>query len=324
MRGVADTYALDLKADTHELASLGYNLGRPGCSVAFYPGTHTQRGLAILSRNYDFTTGAFGGRPVLEEEKPCTSEPYILELHPAEGFSSIALCSYDLLNGVLDGMNEKGLCVALLADDELMAQGMEPRRETAAGLDPVQTLRYLLDTCASAQEARVELLSHRTYYGSIPCHYVVCDASGDGFLFEQSRGRNREFVFDANGEVLLSTNFMRHLHPDEEDHPPESHPSGNFRRYHAMKERIAAASPKLDLEEIKHVNRCVQATSGHVLRETPRGRTLWHSIYVPEKGELQVDFYLGERREPGKPAQIRRSGYRVLKLSESRTSDVPR
>ena len=33
-----------------------------------------------------------------------TARPYLLELHPDRGYASIAMVSYDMLSGVLDGM----------------------------------------------------------------------------------------------------------------------------------------------------------------------------------------------------------------------------
>src|SRR6185503_19323438 len=75
-RGAADAYGLDLETAAVDLASLMINMTPPGpqCSTAYYPPGSTSAGHALLSRNYDFTTGTFadfmgipsqaGGRPM--------------------------------------------------------------------------------------------------------------------------------------------------------------------------------------------------------------------------------------------------------------------
>ena len=52
-------------------------------------------------------------------------------MHPDRGYASLAVYSYDLLSGVLDGINSEGLTVALLADDELIEKFGRILRMTA-------------------------------------------------------------------------------------------------------------------------------------------------------------------------------------------------
>src|SRR4029453_5063373 len=117
-------------------------------------------GKGVGSRDYDFTTGAlsFGFLPpgMLHP----TARPYLLELHPDRGYASIAMVAYDLLSGVLDGMNSEGLTVTLAMDNTLFSGGkIEPTQVAAVGLGELQTLRLLLDTCATVAEAKQALLS---------------------------------------------------------------------------------------------------------------------------------------------------------------------
>src|SRR5206468_9224031 len=106
----------------------------------------TATGTGVVSRNYDFTTGTLEGKRPAKGELAATARPYVVEIYPDRGYASLAVYSYDLLSGVLDGVNSEGLTVALLADDETVEKySMEPAGFDAAGLGEVQTLRMLLD-----------------------------------------------------------------------------------------------------------------------------------------------------------------------------------
>src|SRR4029077_5635545 len=114
-----------------------------------------------------------------------TARPYVIEMYPDRGYPSIALYSYDLLSGVLDGINSEGLTVALLADDELATKfRLEPAGPGAVGLGGLQTLRLLLDTCANVQEAKETLLLTKQYYEFIQVHYLIADRQGQSFVWE--------------------------------------------------------------------------------------------------------------------------------------------
>ena len=76
----------------------------------------------------------------------------------------------------MDGINEAGLTVALLADNETPEP--EPTGTPQVGLSEQQVVRYLLDTCATVDEAKDALLLAKHYYFFTPCHFVVADRSG--------------------------------------------------------------------------------------------------------------------------------------------------
>jgi penicillin V acylase-like amidase (Ntn superfamily) len=52
-------------------------------------------------------------------------------------------------------------------------------------------MRWLLDTCDSADQARQALLAVKQYYFMAPCHYIVADRAGDSFVYENSTGTRR-------------------------------------------------------------------------------------------------------------------------------------
>ena len=95
---------------------------------------------------------------------------------------------------MLDGINSEGLTVALLGDDETVEKySREPAGLDAAGLGELQMPRLLLDTCATAEEAKEALLMTKKSYSFNPVHYLVADRHGKGFVWEYSQHRNREY-----------------------------------------------------------------------------------------------------------------------------------
>src|SRR5262249_26578679 len=115
MRGVAAAFGRRLDDDAWDFSGLNYMQIHAGCSVMHLPPSLTATGSSIVSRDYDFTTGTIQGTWPSRGELACTARPFLVEMHPDHGYASLALYSYDLLNGVLDGMNSEGLTVALLA-----------------------------------------------------------------------------------------------------------------------------------------------------------------------------------------------------------------
>ena len=51
------------------------------------------------------------------------------------------------------------------------------------------------------------------------------------------------------------------------------------------------------------------------------GRTLWHTLYVPEEGKMQVSFYLRDEPDPNNPARPRivRSDYLEYTLKRAKS-----
>jgi hypothetical protein len=325
MRGVASAFGGKLDNDALNFSALYYPTTpfAPGCSVVHLPPTVTASGTSIVSRNYDFTTGSFRGTRPKAGELPCTGRPYILELHPEGCYSSIALVSYDLLSGVVDGMNSEGLTVALLADDELNSKfKMEPAGLDTVGLGVLQMQRLLLDTCATVEEAKEALLLTKQYYEVIPVHYLIADRHGKSFIWEYSQAHNREYIIENPGKPLVSTNFSLHRHLEGKSPPSAATAKKVCPRYSKLCEKLAGGSDKLTPELIKETHRLVDATLTPP-RASPRaaGRTLWHALYVPEEGKVQVSFYLRDERDDhdsGKP-RIVRSDYLEYTLKRGKS-----
>jgi hypothetical protein len=321
MRGVAAAFGQRLEDDAFDFSGLGYLLNlQAGCSVMHVPSGVMADGKSVVSRDYDFSTGTLDGRKTPAGELPCTARPYVLEMHPDKGYASLSMCSYDLLSGVLDGINSKGLTVTLLADDELSSRfKMEPAVDSGVGLGVQQVLRMLLDTCADCKEAKEALLLTKQFYEFIPVHYLIADRHGNAFVWEYSQAHNREYIVESPGKPLITTNFSLHRHLDGTS-PPSSKKSKNVcGRYCLLAERIAESKEKITLEQIKDAHKSVDAlVSGGPVRAPIR--TLWHALYVPEQRSLQVSFYLHDEPNDDKAAKPRvaRTSYLEFALEKPR------
>jgi hypothetical protein len=320
MRGAAAAFGRPLEDDAQNFTGLWYYEGlKAGCSVVYFPPALTATQTGIVSRNYDFTTGTlFGMRPP-PGELGCTARPYLIEMHPDRGYPSLALCAYDLLSGVLDGINSEGLTVALLADDELMAKfKMEPAGDSAVGLGILQMQRLLLDTCANVDEAKEALLLTKQYYEVVPVHYLIADRHGRSFVWEYSHAHNREYIVENPGKPLITTNFSLHRFLEDEKNPPSAAKAKAVcPRYCKLAERLASTDEKLTPEMIKETHKTVDLVQP-VPAGSPRAahRTLWHALYFPEQRKVQVSFYLRDEPNAEQPDKVRivRSEYLEFKL----------
>jgi len=296
MKGVAAAYGLNITDDSYDFSGLFQKqMAPPGCSVTFYPESSTANGHNILSRNYDFTTGDITGRKPREGQLAMMARPILFEFHPDKGYSSLSLCAFEYLGGVLDGINSEGLAVAILAEEESGPKvGHEPGNEV--GMHELMGMRYLLDNCKNVDEAKEALLSLKHYYSFIPCHYIVADRNGKSFIFEFSPTRNRSYVIDGDGPQCVTNHLVFHHQKVEEF--PETGLNGSMRRYKMLDESIRSKE-KFTLEEISAINKSVAVPPN--VPGNPQaapGRTLWYALYDLENLTLTVKFYLGEKPDP--------------------------
>ncbi len=313
MRGVAAAFGKPLEDDHWNHAGLDYGHLGGGCSVIYFPAALTADGSALVSRDYDFTTGTIRGTWPGPGEQASTSRPYVVEMYPERGYASLAIYSYDLLSGVLDGINSEGLTVALLADDELMQKfPMEPAGWDAPGLGSLQVLRMLLDTCATADEAKEALLLTKQQYEIIPVHYLVADRHGKSFIWEYSQAHNREYIVENPGRPLVTTNFSLHRYLENGKPPSVKGAEKVCPRYCLLTEKLNRHEGKLTVDFIKETHKQVDATRP-APSSSPRApnRTLWHALYFPEQRRMQVSFYLHDTTDPARPKEVQvvRSGY---------------
>jgi hypothetical protein len=241
--------------------------------------------------------------------KPMMAEPYVIELYPQDdGYSSLFITSFDLLAGVLDGVNSEGLTVCLNGDEIAMAenfqQGVPSFGSKTVGLNELQVMRLLLDTCATVTEAKKTLKENSHYFSFIPCHYLIADNKGDSFIFEIDHQTQEIFFIDGEAKPQVMTNHPVQMFPSIEHFPEKSSfleaGTSSFQRYHQLIEQLESDLPPYSFETIKSlcgavaVSELVKSIPSDVrmqiLSQPGLSMTLWHCIYNCSKRNLQVKF----------------------------------
>ncbi len=319
--GAADAYGIAEVDAT--FIGLPYLLPLPGCSVAFVPPAKTANGGGLVSRNLDFPL-EFGAAPpdadrLAGSEAPrglkTASRPYLLEIHPDEGYPSLYFTMYELF-ACCDGINSEGLVVAMLADDESAARYPGPPvTKVGVGLHPLQTTRMLLDTCATVEEAKRQLLMTKTYAFMIPAHFLIADRHGNSFVWEWSFKQHTEHIVDGGGETQVVTNHLLH-EPEPDQVSVETDPGWTRTRLARLGAAVASAGDSITSRHMRETHAGVRFTTAFAREMTGNpdadtvGRTIWHAVYDIDARTIDVSFYLGDNEN----GTDRRSEYRTFEL----------
>jgi len=167
----------------HGLIDLNLQSRPYGCSTLAVEGPQSSR---LFGRNFDWGS--------------CTA--LIVETAPSDGYASVSTVNMDFLNlglslseeafvrlmsvaapyAPMDGMNEKGLCVAVLMIED--RPGFDQQSEKN-NLTTTTAVRLLLDKTATVEEA-VELLETYDLLASagMMIHFAIADASGRSVAVE--------------------------------------------------------------------------------------------------------------------------------------------
>lgn len=294
--GLADYFGIPASDTSVVIDALGTQVSAAACSVGFYPAPTTADGHAILGRNMDFPTttmSEFFGRQPLPGERAAAADPWIVEMHPDDGYASLSICFGDPM-GTMDGVNDAGLAVALLADS--VEPPLDAARRVQVGLSEGQLARYVLDTCATADEAKDALRLAKHYYIGLPCHYMIADRKGNGFVWEHSTQRNREFVVTPAAHRsgrLACTNHLLHRWPDatglsDEGTFPNATAVRTFQRWQTLTNSMSGAARPSRRQITEHFERVRFAAPA------PGTRTIWHAAYDLDDATAEMSFYMGD------------------------------
>lgn len=193
-RGITDNQSMINAILAEALPYLPIHMKAPnfGCSAFCTQGTD---GHTLMGRNYDFKND---------------TSAMLVYCTPKDGYASVAFAALDNINAntpdasmakklatltapfiCLDGMNEKGVSIAVLTldSDPTYQQTGKPMIATTLAI------RLVLDRAATTAEA-VELLSKYDMFASSgrDYHFYITDASGDG----RERYDAIEEILDAN------------------------------------------------------------------------------------------------------------------------------
>jgi len=323
--GAADAYGMAEGDEAANFVGLPYLVPPlPGCSVAYIPPTKTANGGGLLTRNLDFPL-EFGAAPPDDDRLAgssasqafrSASKPYLFEVYPDEGHPSLYFAALDLFS-CYDGINSQGLTVASLADDESAARYPAPPITTpGVGLHPLQMPRFLLDNCATVQEAQEALYMTKHYAFMIPAHYMIADRHGNSFVWEWSHLQHSEHVVDGGGETQVVTNHPLH-EPDPADLSVDSDPGWTRTRLARLTDAVTSAGDNLTPRRLQDTHAGVRFTRAFARAITGNpeadtvGRTIWHAIYDIDARRIDVSFFLGDNAD----GTDRRSPYASFELA---------
>lgn len=190
------------------LKGLPIDLGVTGGGCTAFV-TRNEKGELIFGRNFDFTytpslqiiTEPRNGYKSISTVN-LTFAGYSEDKLP-KGFSIDSFLTLAAPYLPFDGMNEKGLVIALLA----VPEAKPPYSESKVTLNTTTAIRLVLDKAANVDEA-VELLKQYNIYfsGDIECHYLIADADGNSVLVEYWDGELKVVTVPENYQI--ASNFI--------------------------------------------------------------------------------------------------------------------
>lgn len=136
-----------------------------------------------------------------------------------------------------DGMNEKGLVIALLAVPKVQLKNDESK----ITLNTTTAIRLVLDYAATVDEA-VELLNKYNIFFSagVECHYLIADARGNSVLVEYWDGAVQTVT--PTEDYQIASNFIAYNNLNIGEGYTE------FERYDKVKETLDANGGKINEE----------------------------------------------------------------------------
>lgn len=246
------------------------NIASAGCS-AFC--AWNEKGERIFARNFDFDPAP----ALLLTTKPDTgfASMSIANLafagyggdflpHPKSFDSFLTLAAPYL---PFDGMNEKGLAMALLA----VPHAEPPQSGEGTMLNTTTMIRLVLDKAATVNEALVLIKAHPIYFsGAVQCHYLLADVHGASAIVEFLDGEVK--VTPGDGKYQAVTNFIVY------DGRNEGEGGTEFERYSTIVGRLKELGGIVSQEDAMAI-----------LSQTKiPGRTQWSVVYNLSTGEVSV------------------------------------
>ena len=268
--GSSDMAVADFVIDRlfHGFVTLNLQGNSFGCSTLSVPGPD---GTQLFGRNFDW--GA------------CAA--LIVQTHPRNGYASISTVNMDFLNlgldltesasvrlmsaaapyAPMDGMNEKGLCVAVLMIED------RPGFEQNTGkpdLTTTSAVRLLLDKAANVDEALTLLEQYDLHSpAGMMVHFAIADAAGRSVAVEYI-GNEMSVV-----ETPVVTNFYLTSGEKYGIGTEESH-----RRYEILAKAFADR-PSMTAEEVRDA---MNSVSKHNF-DSVFASTEWSIVFDQTKGK---------------------------------------
>jgi penicillin V acylase-like amidase (Ntn superfamily) len=176
------------------------------------------------------------------------------------------------------GMNEVGLAIEQMT----LRESQYPQMDKRPGVNPIQLIQYLLDTCATVDEALAAIRDVRVTQAAIPMHYMLVDRNGVMAIVEYLNGKAVIYSGEdapvfclANGRYQQDVQrFQTGCLPlrDEDTYAADS------RRRFNLAVRLLQVSPDSTTTSVSEAFEALNAVS--------RPDTQWSIVYEPKAGEI--------------------------------------
>ncbi len=295
MQGFANAYDDAINQTEYDYTCFGVTLNTPACSAIYFPPKYTETQTGIISRNADLPLSSFSeiisGKNQNNEDS-VMSKPYIIELHPDKGYSSLIMFFFELYGLGLDGINSEGLSVTHLHADNPNAKAYKPSLESGIGINEMLVVQLLLDSCKTVDEAKEILLSNKHYRMVLPTHLLIADRHGKSFVWEYPVEHNKDYFIDGNSETQIITNFPLHQYPDIHSFPESKDLSCPFSRYKTLDNELRKTKGIISNDKIKEINSCVFICD-EMFETIPqmKERTIYHNLYDTHQKSMEISFY---------------------------------
>lgn len=279
VKNTADLLFKATKTITGGFPILGI-LGRFACSSF---NAKTPDGKRFLARNFDY------------KDSPCM----VVWCNPENGYKSVGVADMLFMTygfkrtpdkyknrfftlmapyTVMDGINEKGLVIAVLE------QKGKATNQTTSRTDITTTvaIRAILDRCATVDEA-IALLDEYDMHDAVFCnyHYHIIDRNGGNVIVEYVNNKMNIVVPEEGKEYQYTTNFLKSN--------PGGDVKGNFgySRYYQIRDNIEPKNGVMTVDEAMNLLEHVKLEYRHHLLGH-RVTSLWSVVYNVDDLTLEL------------------------------------
>jgi hypothetical protein len=313
-KGVLRAFGLSQDDCIHDASSLPYDWydvtkglegGYSACSANVLPIEKSETGEGVFTaRNHDMCalplySGLLGKTPPKGAHN-FNSRPKVLELRPERGYRSILVGGHDLMSPMIDGINEKGLYFSIFADPDGVGEGAGPiSGGVVNGLTNIQLGAHILNTSATIEEVKKEILCNRVIQVGMCVHVFFVDKKGKATIFEIDKmSQGYLFVDRKPGEPLFITNHPIHTYPDPSTFPDVNMEAehNTFVRMKMLIEAYAGMKPPFKKSDSAALTDVVHSAfvDDKKAQASVIGRTLINTNCDLSKPEISVRFYLGD------------------------------
>lgn len=291
--GVAQSY--HLAPNTLLLNELLYDLFPVACAVTSFPALSSKDGHAFVVHNFDWQPGSwtdlYGGPKAADQHGIC-SRNFVMELYPTDGgYASLCTGGMDLLNGIFGGINSEGLFVSVLVDQQSPKNPHVEDLETSCGFTPQVLIRLILDTCATVEEAKTELLLNKLIFSFVGVHFLIVDATGTSVICEIDPKFFQWHFTDNGTDPQVMTNHAVYQYSDTAKFPVSTDPYSSFNRYKKLNALIKQHAGSFSRED---AYKAMESVFGRGSPDKSRiqFRTFWNETFDLNDKTLKVQFYL--------------------------------